>query len=128
MNENVKINNLPLSTGLTGKDGVSVAELFWGGTNCEPFKGNNGIDYVIASDCIYLEAAFIPLINTLLDLSNEQTTIIISYQKRRKADKRFWNVAKKKFQIQQVSKKLYTTNKSEPIQIFHLKKLHSTKK
>lgn len=73
-----------------------------GGTNCEPFKGNNGIDYVIASDCIYLEAAFIPLINTLLDLSNEQTTIIISYQKRRKADKRFWNVAKKKFQIQQV--------------------------
>lgn len=69
-----------------------------------------------------LEIAFEPLIDTLYALSNENTVSIIAYQKRRKADKKFWNSARKKFDITKVVASTYAKSPSEPVQIFHLKK------
>jgi len=112
--QNVSINNLP-------ENRVNVSELFWGVTDCTLFT-KNSVDYIIACDCIYLEIAFDPLVKTLWDLSNCNTIIIIGYQKRRKADKRFWKLAQKKFEIKRIPNLVYSKSKSEPVQIFHLKK------
>ncbi|KAH8553099.1 putative methyltransferase-domain-containing protein [Umbelopsis sp. PMI_123] len=60
-------------------------------------------DIIIASDCVYLEIAFQPLIESLLLLSNENTEIYLCYKRRRKADKRFFTLAKKKFIITEVN-------------------------
>ncbi|RUS28010.1 putative methyltransferase-domain-containing protein [Jimgerdemannia flammicorona] len=60
-------------------------------------------DIILASDCVYLEAAFEPLVITLADLATLDTTIFLSYRKRRKADKRFFNILKKRFDFVEVS-------------------------
>jgi protein N-lysine methyltransferase METTL21A len=54
-------------------------------------------DLILAADCVYLEDAFAPLVQTLSDLSTEHTEILFCYQKRRKADKRFFALLKKQF-------------------------------
>lgn len=59
-------------------------------------------DVIIASDCVYLEVAFQPLIDTLVMLSNEKTEIYLCYKRRRKADKRFFMLARKKFTFTEV--------------------------
>jgi hypothetical protein len=46
---------------------------------------------------VYLESAFAPLVQTLSDLSDEHTEILFCYQKRRKADRRFFALLRKKF-------------------------------
>ncbi|KAI9280185.1 putative methyltransferase-domain-containing protein [Umbelopsis sp. AD052] len=60
-------------------------------------------DIIIASDCVYLEVAFQPLIDSLLLLSNENTEIYLCYKRRRKADKRFFTLARKQFTITEVT-------------------------
>jgi hypothetical protein len=64
-------------------------------------------DYIIASDCIYLEAAFVPLIETLLDVSDANTLTFMSFQRRRKADNNFWKKAQKKFSVTAIDKRDY---------------------
>jgi hypothetical protein len=63
---------------------------------------NEKPDVIIASDCVYLEIAFQPLIDTLVMLSNEKTEIYLCYKRRRKADKRFFMLARKKFTLTEV--------------------------
>lgn len=60
-------------------------------------------DVVLASDCIYLEVAFIPLIETFFSLTNNQNTVVyLMYRKRRSADKRFFQMARKKFEFEDI--------------------------
>jgi predicted nicotinamide N-methyase len=60
-------------------------------------------DIVLASDCVYLEMAFIPLLETFLALTtNKDTIIYLMYRKRRNADKRFFQMAKKRFEFMDV--------------------------
>jgi hypothetical protein len=60
-------------------------------------------DVVIASDCIYLEVGFIPLIETFFSLTeNKDTIIYLMYRKRRSADKRFFQMARKKFEFEDI--------------------------
>jgi hypothetical protein len=60
-------------------------------------------DIILASDCIYLEVTFVPLFETLLALTNKDTSVIyLANRKRRKADKRFFQLAKKKFILEDV--------------------------
>jgi hypothetical protein len=60
-------------------------------------------DIILASDCIYLEVAFIPLFETMLALTNKDTSVIyLTYRKRRNADKRFFQLARKKFILEDV--------------------------
>ena len=54
-------------------------------------------DVLLLADCVYLESAFQPLIDTLLTLSTVDTEILFCYQKRRKADKRFFALLKRSF-------------------------------
>lgn len=92
MQENIKLNNL---------DQIVKADILnWG----EKIENENSdllkADIVIASDCIYLEIAFIPLFETFLELTQNPNTIIyLMYRKRRSADKRFFQIAKKKFEF-----------------------------
>jgi len=54
-------------------------------------------DLVLAADCVYYEPAFPLLVQTLSDLVGERTEVLFCYKKRRKADKRFFALLKKKF-------------------------------
>ncbi|CAO3644758.1 unnamed protein product [Cunninghamella echinulata] len=87
LEENIKLNELD------HKVGASV--LNWGEPN------DLKVDIVLASDCVYLEIAFQPLVDTLVTLTdnNHDVQIYLSYRKRRKADKRFFQLLKKKFNI-----------------------------
>lgn len=62
-------------------------------------------DIILASDCVYLEVAFQPLLDTLDMLADKDTDIYMSYKKRRKADKRFFQMARKRFQLIEVREK-----------------------
>ncbi|KAI9283214.1 putative methyltransferase-domain-containing protein [Sporodiniella umbellata] len=80
-------------------------------------------DVILASECVYLEVCFIPLIETFLALSKKDTIIYLAYRKRRKADKRFFQLARKKFEIEDVmddpNREIYN---KEGIRLFVLKR------
>jgi len=86
MSHNVLLNNL---------SNVTVSELNWG----EPLTDDlPRPDLILAADCIYFEPAFPLLVQTLSDLVvDEKTEVLLCYKKRRKADKRFFALLKKKF-------------------------------
>ncbi|KZT41140.1 hypothetical protein SISSUDRAFT_1043220 [Sistotremastrum suecicum HHB10207 ss-3] len=86
MAKNIALNNLEKS--------VHVAELNWGVPLPTSFPSP---DIVLAADCVYLESAFPLLVQTLSDLSERPVDILFCYKKRRKADKRFFTLLKKKF-------------------------------
>ena len=54
-------------------------------------------DVILASDCVYLEAAFDPLLSTLHSLLGPTSQALIVSKKRRKADKRFFQKLFKQF-------------------------------
>ncbi|PPR02451.1 hypothetical protein CVT24_002000 [Panaeolus cyanescens] len=91
MNRNVILNSL--------ESNVVVAELNWG----EPIPQEiPKPDIILAADCVYFEPAFPLLVQTLSDLSDPSTIILFCYKKRRKADKRFFTMLKKKFTWKEV--------------------------
>ncbi|KAF5333328.1 hypothetical protein D9611_002251 [Ephemerocybe angulata] len=91
MQKNVTINNLTSN--------VFVAKLDWGvpvpSTIPKP-------DIILAADCVYFEPAFPLLVQTLDELADKDTEILFCYKKRRKADKRFFGILKKKFRWEEV--------------------------
>ncbi|GAC93002.1 hypothetical protein PHSY_000563 [Pseudozyma hubeiensis SY62] len=95
MRDNLQLN-FPSST-----DSISVDELNWG-TRLPPIFREPLPDVLLLADCVYLESAFQPLIDTMLDLSTRETEILFCYQKRRKADKRFFGLLKKNFVFEDV--------------------------
>lgn len=67
---------------------ISVAEYCWG-TDAARLGGP--FDVVLAADCVYLEAAFEPLLASLAALVVPgRTTLLLSYQHRRKAESAFF--------------------------------------
>lgn len=83
---------------------VSAEKLWWG----EPLKYefgpdaiSNKTDLVLAADCVYLETAFPLLEKTLLDLTEGETppVVLMSYRKRRKADRIFFKAIRKNFKV-----------------------------
>ncbi|KAF8528919.1 putative methyltransferase-domain-containing protein [Hysterangium stoloniferum] len=88
MRTNVSLNGLATN--------VQVAELDWG-TDIPPTIPRSP-DLVLAADCVYFEPAFELLVSTLSALAtSRKTEILFCYKKRRKADKRFFNLLKKEF-------------------------------
>lgn len=73
---------------------VTVAELNWGESIPSSIPKP---DVILAADCVYFEPAFPLLVETLDALAGEDTELLFCYKKRRKADKRFFNLLKKKF-------------------------------
>ncbi|KAI9312864.1 nicotinamide N-methyltransferase-like protein [Dichotomocladium elegans] len=91
MEQNIKLNNL--------RELVEASVLDWG----VPLPPDAQLpDVILASDCVYLEAAFKPLLDTLVDLSTKDTVIYMSYRKRRRADRRFFQMARKKFDLVEI--------------------------
>ncbi|KAI8841378.1 putative methyltransferase-domain-containing protein [Chytridium lagenaria] len=79
---------------------VKVEKLKWG----EPIPASClPCDLILAADCVYLESAFDPLIETLLALSTPSTVILIVSKRRRKADKRFFVKLRKHFKVEEVT-------------------------
>ncbi|XP_006459971.1 hypothetical protein AGABI2DRAFT_184470 [Agaricus bisporus var. bisporus H97] len=87
MNKNVALNSL--------EENVEVSQLNWG----EPIPSGvpSKADIILAADCVYFEPAFPLLVQTLSDLSDAKTVILFCYKKRRRADKRFFSLLKKRF-------------------------------
>ena len=55
-------------------------------------------DLILAADCVYFEPAFPLLVQTLDELAmRDDPEILFCYKKRRKADKRFFTMLRKRF-------------------------------
>ncbi|CDO94563.1 unnamed protein product [Kluyveromyces dobzhanskii CBS 2104] len=95
MESNIKVNAL---------DGAVHAEVLWWGTPLPDIFVTNPVDLVLAADCVYLEAAFPLLEKTLLDLTDgdQPPVILMTYKKRRKADKHFFQKIKKNFEVVEI--------------------------
>lgn len=85
-------------------DVFKVGELRWGEALGNQWKDHQPFDYIVASECVYHEDFFQPLMSTLMDLMprNCHTTLLMISKKRRKADKRFFVMMRKEFSIQEV--------------------------
>ncbi|KAJ8588755.1 hypothetical protein M405DRAFT_874209 [Rhizopogon salebrosus TDB-379] len=112
MRQNVMLNNL--------QSQVSVCELNWGEKLSLEIPPP---DLILAADCVYFEPAFPLLVQTLSDMTVSSTDILFCYKKRRKADKRFFTMLKKKFTWKEVeddpNRKIYN---SEAISLLTLTK------
>ncbi|KAJ7937345.1 putative methyltransferase-domain-containing protein [Mycena leptocephala] len=113
MRENVEINKLSSL--------CVVTELNWG----EPIPAEiPRPDIILAADCVYFEPAFPLLVQTLCDLVDEDTEVLFCYKKRRKADKRFFALLKKKFKWSDVpDDPARATYSRESISLLRLTKL-----
>ncbi|KAE8233177.1 hypothetical protein CF326_g1787 [Tilletia indica] len=77
-----------------------VKQLNWGEPIPEDIPSKP--DVLLLADCVYLEVAFQPLVDTMVELSTPSTEILFCYQKRRKADKRFFALLKRHFSFEHV--------------------------
>lgn len=112
MTKNVQLNSL--------EENVQVTELNWG--QSIPQNLPSQPDMILAADCVYFEPAFPLLVQTLVDLSTTTTSILFCYKKRRKADKRFFSLLKKKFtwiQVDDPNRQIYNR---EAITLLRLQK------
>ena len=82
-------------------DACHVAELNWGETLPESVPSKP--DVILLADCVYREEAFQPLVDTLCMLSTPSTEILFCYHKRRRADKRFFQLLKHQFTYENVN-------------------------
>lgn len=97
MQANVDLNLHPM-----GQNNVHVAEYNWGEA-APPSIPIEDIDLVLAADCVYFEPAFPLLVTTLCDLSSsKEVEILFCWKKRRKADKRFFQMLKKHFAMEDI--------------------------
>jgi predicted nicotinamide N-methyase len=111
MEKNIELNEL--------KGTVHAAALSWG----EPLPdyAKNHVDVILAADCVYLEKAFPLLEKTLLDLTTEDTFVLMSYRKRRKADSKFFRKIRKNFDIVQITDfKDYDAYIKQSVNLFQL--------
>lgn len=95
--DNLK-NNVQLNSGnITGS--AVVDELIWG-RNLELFK--EPFDFVIGADIIYIEDTFDDLLSTIRHLSDRHTTVILSCRIRYQRDRRFLDMLRQFFKVQEV--------------------------
>lgn len=93
METNIKLNNLlPL---------VKASVLDWGTPLPEDIPHHPAV--VLAADCVYFEPAFPLLVETLQSLIGPETVCYFCFKRRRRADLRFIKLAKKAFDITEVT-------------------------
>eukprot|EP01097_Dermamoeba_algensis_P008919 TRINITY_DN6137_c0_g1_i1.p1 TRINITY_DN6137_c0_g1~~TRINITY_DN6137_c0_g1_i1.p1 ORF type:complete len:245 (+),score=60.79 TRINITY_DN6137_c0_g1_i1:36-737(+) len=110
-----------VQTNLPSYPNAQVKELCWG----EDHKAfDPPFEVVIASEVIYLEECFQPLLITLRQLANKETLILIAHQHRRKAEKVFFNNLKKFFSVETIPRTLFPPQyQNKKISVFKFKKL-----
>ncbi|AET38818.1 putative protein-lysine N-methyltransferase Ecym_3328 [Eremothecium cymbalariae DBVPG len=124
MARNVRMNNL--------EGRVHPRELFWGDELPAEFRNKDSpVDLILAADCVYLEKAFPLLEMKLLELTANQEVqpvVLMSYRKRRKADKKFFLKIKKHFVITELTDfKRYDEYIKQRTHIFQLVRRSSIK-
>lgn len=92
METNVKLNNLSAL--------VTPAILDWGKPLPDYIPSRPAI--VLAADCVYFEPAFPLLVSTLETLLAPGSVCYFCFKKRRRADVRFFKLARKVFDIEEV--------------------------
>ena len=107
MEENVRQNDLQgyLRSPTNPNGPIRICALRWGQDETIPDSLLNmlPLDFILLSDCVYLEDCFDPLLETLDQLMAPQTQCLMSYKRRRRAEKQFFAKLKKKFDITEVS-------------------------
>jgi len=78
---------------------VHAVELKWGQALPEAIPRPT---LVVVADCVYLEASFQALVDTLKLLLGDETKCLFCYKKRRNADKRFFRLLKRDFRYEEV--------------------------
>lgn len=86
---------------LEGK--ILAVELCWGQELPDKIQKDIPFDLILISDCVYLEACFDPLLQTLRQLMTESTLCLMSYKKRRRAEKIFFIKLRKEFSFREVT-------------------------
>jgi hypothetical protein len=100
--ENLTLN---ISKNLNNTDNIDIAELSWG--NEENLNNIAKVpDIIICCECLYNEAPWEALLDTLLYFSklNSSLKIIFAYKKRYKSQELFINEFKKLFDVEHVPK------------------------
>jgi len=77
---------------------VQVLELTWGQKNLDQFS--RPYDVIIGADIVYVEETFEDLLLTINQLSDNNTTVILSCQIRYERDLRFLELLRKHFSVQ----------------------------
>lgn len=79
---------------------LKVESLPWGVLEVAPII--EPIDIVLISDCVYIEECFDLLLQTLKCLITPRTVCYMSYEKRRRAEKRFFVALNRAFKVRSV--------------------------
>ncbi|KAK6167978.1 hypothetical protein SNE40_021892 [Patella caerulea] len=100
INLNIKENNE-----LFGDD-VKAETLIWGQTEYNTKDEN--IDYILLADCIYYEESLEPLVNTIVKLCQQHTTILCCYEQRDTGNKpqlerRFFELVRESLKVEEIS-------------------------
>ncbi|KAK9353007.1 putative methyltransferase-domain-containing protein [Lipomyces doorenjongii] len=93
MADNIQLNDL---------QGTVSAEVLDWGTDLPDHFATPFPDVILAADCVYFEPSFPLLEKTLLAMAGDNTLVLMSYKRRRKADKRFFQSIKKNFRIEEI--------------------------
>jgi predicted nicotinamide N-methyase len=83
---------------------IECQKLVWGTDPSDWGLDLEKFNVVFGADVVYDERCFNALKETLSAIAdrNENALLFIAYVKRRRAEKRFWNIMKKKFKVQTV--------------------------
>ena len=78
---------------------VEVRELEWG-QNLSTF--NPPFEYILGADIVYIEETFSHLLQTISELSDEKTVVLLSCKIRYKRDNNFLGLLNEKFEVTEV--------------------------
>lgn len=92
--DNVERNSKNLNTPL-----VDVRELEWG-QDISTF--NPPFEYILGADIVYIEETFPQLLQTINDLSDENTVVLLSCKIRYKRDNNFLSLLNENFKVTKV--------------------------
>ena len=108
-----------------GVDTRPIVEEFLWGPSFVSYLSDINWDIVIASDCIYSDEKLWRLLgHSLVELSNEYTNVIISYELRSKADAGFFPFIRNFFVVEKVDDNdLDPVFRCDDIGLFRLRKI-----
>eukprot|EP01112_Ceratiomyxa_fruticulosa_P023001 TRINITY_DN8616_c0_g1_i1.p1 TRINITY_DN8616_c0_g1~~TRINITY_DN8616_c0_g1_i1.p1 ORF type:complete len:277 (-),score=61.32 TRINITY_DN8616_c0_g1_i1:8-838(-) len=102
------------------EDRCVVSPLVWG-EDCSSL--GPPFDFVIASDVLYTQESHKPLLKTLCALSDQNTTVIMAYERRRKINDKFFKLVRKFFEFKVISAKELVEGSEDEVTIYIMKKL-----
>lgn len=113
-------NNLKLNLHNLQDRDTTVLELDWGVSDLTQF--GPPYDIILAADVVYIEDLFLPLIQTLRDLSSDGTMILLSCKRRYVRDDKFFELLKSSGEFSYQVVKVW--GQSSDVKVYRLHKRH----